>query len=131
MTLEEFPLIRYYRGPALGPLALPKGRNEPEAQSSRWKAALGGRNDPEEDNLDKILAMMVQDELDDYKKANPDYPPATGRQQAVLFITDRSFDVAAPLLHEFTYQAMCNDLLPIQDGTKYRCAGNPMPIVFS
>ena len=46
--------------------------------------------------------------------------PATGRPQATLFITDRSFDVAAPLLHEFTYQAMCNDLLPITDGTKYR-----------
>lgn len=28
-------------------------------------------------------------------------------------------DVIAPLIHEFTYQAMCNDLLPIEDGTKY------------
>lgn len=28
-------------------------------------------------------------------------------------------DMAAPFLHEFTYQAMANDLLPIQDGTKY------------
>ncbi|KAH7097732.1 ras opposite [Auriculariales sp. MPI-PUGE-AT-0066] len=106
VTLEEFPLVRYYRagGAALGPLAQPK-RIEPEQQSSRWRSALGSRNDePEEDNVSKILAMM----------------PATGRQQAVLFITDRSFDIAAPLLHEFTYQAMCNDLLPIQDGTKYR-----------
>ncbi|KZV96352.1 Sec1-like snare protein [Exidia glandulosa HHB12029] len=122
VTLEELPLIRYYRGPALGPLSIPKGRNEPEQpQSSRWRTALGGRGDmPDEDNLCKLLAMMVQDELDDYKKGNPDYPPATGRQQAVLFITDRSLDLAAPLLHEFTYQAMCNDLLPIQDGTKYR-----------
>lgn len=30
-------------------------------------------------------------------------------------------DVIAPLLHEFTYQAMANDLLNIgNDGTKYR-----------
>jgi syntaxin-binding protein 1 len=40
----------------------------------------------------------------------------------VLFITDRSMDLAAPFLHEFTYQAMCNDLLPIEDGSKYKWA---------
>lgn len=27
-------------------------------------------------------------------------------------------DLYAPLLHEFTYQAMAHDLLPIQDGEK-------------
>lgn len=37
---------------------------------------------------------------------------------------DRSIDPAAPLLHEFTYQAMINDLLPVQEtenhtGIKY------------
>lgn len=31
-------------------------------------------------------------------------------------------DLYAPLLHEFTYQAMCNDLLDIENGTKYRYA---------
>jgi syntaxin-binding protein 1 len=30
-------------------------------------------------------------------------------------------DVVAPLIHEFTYQAMANDLLPIEDGSKYTC----------
>lgn len=43
----------------------------------------------------------------------------------MLFITDRSMDLFAPFLHEFTYQAMCNDLLDIEDGTTYRCA--PLP----
>ena len=42
------------------------------------------------------------------------------RPRGVLFITDRTMDVFAPFLHEFTYQAMCNDLLPIDNGTKYR-----------
>jgi syntaxin-binding protein 1 len=43
----------------------------------------------------------------------PDRPPAT------LVITDRSMDMVAPFVHEFTYQAMANDLLPIEDGAKY------------
>jgi syntaxin-binding protein 1 len=30
-------------------------------------------------------------------------------------------DVTVPLIHEFTYQAMANDLLPIEDGSKYTC----------
>jgi len=30
-------------------------------------------------------------------------------------------DLNAPFLHEFTYQAMCNDLLDVQDGQRYRC----------
>lgn len=29
-------------------------------------------------------------------------------------------DPAAPLLHEFWYQAMVNDLLPVKDGVSYR-----------
>jgi syntaxin-binding protein 1 len=33
-------------------------------------------------------------------------------------VVDRSMDVYAPLLHEFTYQAMVHDLLPIKDGDK-------------
>ena len=41
------------------------------------------------------------------------------RPRATLIITDRTMDMVAPLVHEFTYQAMVNDLLPIEDGTKY------------
>jgi syntaxin-binding protein 1 len=43
-----------------------------------------------------------------------------------MFIVDRSMDPAAPLLHEFWYQAMVNDLLPVQDGVSYRSAVIPL-----
>lgn len=33
-------------------------------------------------------------------------------------MVDRSMDLVSPLLHEFTYQAMVHDLLPIKDGDK-------------
>lgn len=36
-----------------------------------------------------------------------------------MIITDRAMDTLAPFIHEFTYQAMANDLLPIDEGTKY------------
>ncbi len=45
----------------------------------------------------------------------------SGRQRATLIVTERAMDVVAPLIHEFTYQAMANDLLPIEDGSKYTC----------
>lgn len=33
-----------------------------------------------------------------------------------MLILDRSFDAVSPILHEFTYQAMANDLVDIKDG---------------
>ena len=44
------------------------------------------------------------------------------RPRGVLFICDRSLDMNAPFLHEFTYQAMVNDLLPLENGQKYSYA---------
>ena len=78
----------------------------------------------EGDYVAKVLAFMVQQYLDEHKKANPDFPkPAEPpRPRGTLIVTDRSMDTVAPLLHEFTYQAMANDLLPIEDGTSYRYA---------
>lgn len=64
------------------------------------------------------LARFVQDKLDMYAQFNPDFPPQSNRPRGVLYITDRSMDLFAPLLHEFTYQAMVHDLLPLQEGDK-------------
>lgn len=66
----------------------------------------------------QLLAKFVQDELDLYAKFHQDFPPVTTRPRGVLYITDRSLDLAAPLLHEFTYQAMIFDLLPIYSHDK-------------
>lgn len=64
------------------------------------------------------LAKMVQQTLDRHAQQHQEFPPPSTRPQSVLLITDRSMDLMAPLVHEFTYQAMAHDLLPIKDGEK-------------
>ena len=39
----------------------------------------------------------------------------TDRDRGVLVLLDRCDDPLSPLVHEFTYQAMVNDLLPIEE----------------
>ncbi|KAI8986322.1 Sec1-like protein [Pilobolus umbonatus] len=72
------------------------------------------------------LANMLQREIDNFCRLNPNFPPPRTPPQprATLLIIDRSIDPAAPLLHEFTYQAMINDLLDVSpsenlNGIKY------------
>lgn len=62
------------------------------------------------------LASMVQESFDAYTSRNPTFKP---QRDGVLLICDRTIDLLSPLLHEFTLQAMANDLLPITDGSKY------------
>lgn len=64
------------------------------------------------------LARFVQQELDVYAQWDPNFPPPSNRPQSNLVITDRSMDLMAPLVHEFTYQAMAHDLLDISEGDK-------------
>lgn len=64
------------------------------------------------------LARFVQDKLDMYAQFNQDFPPQSNRPRGALYITDRSMDLVAPFVHEFTYQAMAFDLLPINDADK-------------
>ncbi|KAF8208513.1 Sec1-like protein [Mycena galopus ATCC 62051] len=132
ITLNEFPFIRYYVPPnhpplgALQPNASTRPPPPPES-SSRWRTNLArgaearAYESVEGDFATKILAFYVQNALDEYKKANPDFarPTEPPRPRGTLFITDRAMDMIAPFLHEFTYQAMANDLLPIEGGSKY------------
>ncbi|KAK4126143.1 Sec1-like protein [Parathielavia appendiculata] len=89
ITLQELPKIRYYQPP----------------EHARHEARV----------LCLHLARFVQQELDGYQQWDRNFPPPSQRPQSVLLITDRSMDLMAPLLHEFTYQAMAHDLLPIKD----------------
>ena len=91
MSLEEYPIVRYYK---------PK--------ESRHEASV----------LCQHLANFVQRELDDFRHHNPDFPPPSKRPRGALYIVDRTLDLYAPLLHEFTYQAMAHDLLPIRESEK-------------
>lgn len=91
MALGEYPTIRYHR---------------PRAPTH------------EASILCSHLARFVQDELDLYAKFHQDFPPQTTRARGTLYILDRSMDLFAPFLHEFTYQAMAHDLLPIREGDK-------------
>ncbi|KAL3493255.1 Sec1-like protein [Aspergillus germanicus] len=90
-TLGEYPIIRYYR---------------PRTPSHEASV------------LCSHLARFIQDELDQFAQFNRDFPPPSPRPRGVLLIVDRSMDLFAPLIHEFTYQSMVHDLLPIKEGDK-------------
>lgn len=68
--------------------------------------------------LSSHLARFVSEELDEYMRWNQGFPPPSARPQGILLVTDRCMDLMAPLVHEFTYQAMAHDLLPIKDNGK-------------
>ncbi|KAJ5121334.1 uncharacterized protein N7515_009295 [Penicillium bovifimosum] len=90
-SLGEYPIIRYYR---------PRSPNH------------------EAGVMCSHLARFIQSEMDQFAQYQRDFPPQTNRPRGVLLVVDRSMDVLAPLLHEFTYQAMVHDLLPINEGDK-------------
>ena len=91
VSLGEYPNIRYYSPP------------NPIHEASV---------------LCSHLARFVQLELDQYAKYHEDFPPASNRPRGALIITDRTMDLFAPLVHEFTYQAMVHDILSLKEGDK-------------
>ncbi|KAL5070682.1 hypothetical protein RYX36_021569 [Vicia faba] len=61
------------------------------------------------------LAAGVWDSLMKYKKSIPNFHQT---ETCELLIIDRTIDQIAPLIHEWTYDAMCHDLLNME-GNKY------------
>ncbi|KAJ1903600.1 syntaxin binding protein 1, partial [Coemansia sp. IMI 209127] len=99
--LDIRPYIRYYR---------------PE-QSPAAKAA-------ECPKIAEIMAEKIHQKLDTYyarratsSKSKRERPNKVS--PSVVIVLDRSVDMYAPLLHEFTYQAAVHDLIDLEDGCKY------------
>ncbi|KAJ1727945.1 syntaxin binding protein 1 [Coemansia biformis] len=70
------------------------------------------------DTKARPLAFLFHTEMERIRSSLPketdsDKPPTE------LIIVDRSADPFAPILHEFTYEAMAYDLLDIEDGCKF------------
>lgn len=78
--------------------------------------ATGGVYPDREGKLAARLANLVQEGLDHYSMRNPNFKPVPGGD---LLIMDRTVDLVSPLLHEFTYQAMAQDLLSIHHDNRY------------
>ncbi|KAI8008921.1 SNARE-interacting protein KEULE [Camellia lanceoleosa] len=92
-SLREFPLVRYCAANSLDPTTMTTFR----------------------DLIPTKLAAGVWNCLMKYKADLPNFPQT---ETCELLIVDRSVDQIAPVIHEWTYDAMCHDLLNM-DGNKY------------
>jgi syntaxin-binding protein 1 len=86
-TMKECPSIRYRA-------ALPPGDEYPPGLESRLLAS-------------QRLALELYDHLLSLQRAGL----VPERETCDLIITDRGFDPVAPIIHEWTYEAMAHDLL--------------------
>ncbi|XP_024530401.1 SNARE-interacting protein KEULE [Selaginella moellendorffii] len=94
-SFREFPYIRY--------------------RAARSAAANSTAATTNSDLLPTKLAACVWDRLMKYKSSLPDFPQ---NETCDLLILDRAVDPIAPVIHEWTYEAMCHDLLSLE-GSKY------------
>ncbi|KAK3021183.1 hypothetical protein RJ639_045561 [Escallonia herrerae] len=92
-SLKEFPFVRYRAA---------KGLDTSGVTTFR-------------DLVPKKLADAVWNSIKYYKSTIRDFPQT---ETCELLILDRSVDLIAPVIHEWTYDAMCHDLLDM-DGNKY------------
>ncbi|XP_057766763.1 SNARE-interacting protein KEULE-like isoform X3 [Salvia miltiorrhiza] len=92
-SLREFPYVRYRAAKSLDPTTMTTFR----------------------DLIPTKLAASVWNNLMKYKANLPNFPQL---ETCELLILDRSVDQIAPIIHEWTYDAMCRDLLNM-DGNKY------------
>ncbi|PIN27089.1 Vesicle trafficking protein Sec1 [Handroanthus impetiginosus] len=92
-SLREFPFVRYRAAKSLDPTTMTTFR----------------------DLIPTKLAAAIWNCLVKYKSSLPNFPQS---ETCELLILDRSIDQIAPIIHEWTYDAMCHDLLNME-GNKY------------
>ncbi|XP_073147587.1 SNARE-interacting protein KEULE-like isoform X1 [Henckelia pumila] len=92
-SLREFPSVRYRAAKSLDPNTMTTFR----------------------DLIPTKLAAAIWNCLMKYKSSLPNFPQS---ETCELMILDRSIDQIAPIIHEWTYDAMCHDLLNME-GNKY------------
>ncbi|XP_070676589.1 SNARE-interacting protein KEULE-like isoform X2 [Malus domestica] len=92
-SLREFPFVRYRAAKSLDATTMTTFR----------------------DLIPTKLAAGIWDCLMKYKTTIKNFPET---ETCELLILDRSVDQIAPIIHEWTYDAMCHDLLNM-DGNKY------------
>lgn len=80
---NEYPLIRFY---------YPNSNHE----ASR---------------LSELIADEFQNQIDEYARENIDFPTDSDKPRSILLIVDRTIDLFAPLLHDFSYQALAMDIV--------------------
>lgn len=98
----EYPIVRY------------SVSNPVEEEDARNGNAVVNAN-----SLTRSIANAFQIAIDTYARNNPDFPPQnTERPRSILIITDRTLDPFAPILHDFSYQAMAYDLVANVDTQK-------------
>ncbi|KAI4327070.1 hypothetical protein L6164_019571 [Bauhinia variegata] len=92
-SLREFPFVRFRAAKSLDATTMTTFR----------------------DLIPTKLAAGVWDSLMKFKKTIPNFPQT---ETCELLILDRSIDTIAPIIHEWTYDAICHDLLNME-GNKY------------
>ena len=75
---------------------------------------------PANNKLCKQLAFLFQQKMNEFVGSNREWwyngdGLHPNSERATLLLFDRRDDCLSPLVHEFTYEAMVNDLLPIDD----------------
>jgi len=66
------------------------------------------------------FAYKLQEKLDNLSEIDSDFPKKTPYKRTNMIIVDRSYDLIGPLLHDFYYQGMANDIADIENGVIYR-----------
>ncbi|KAJ1920738.1 syntaxin binding protein 1 [Mycoemilia scoparia] len=127
-SLAIVPYIRYYR--PIGSMRQrvlssinPISRNFMPGAVPKRTIGFGeaGMLEPTIPSVAADLAWTFKKKLDEYFQAGgiPEDEMNQAQIPSIVIILDRSVDMIAPLIHEFTYQAMVTDLLDFDRENKY------------